>query len=1281
MPTASSIQVPPPANWQDFESLCSELWRQLWNDPDTQKHGRQGQPQHGVDVYGRPRQRSVWAGVQCKGKDNYTNQVVTAAELKREVKNALQFTPKLSRFILATTGPRDAKIQKLARNLTEQNRQKGLFTVKVMAWPDIVEALDDYPELIEKYCHVPTNTGVLRRELQQGLNALKTEVWVGLAANIVDGERHAEIEQAVRLFRENRPSEAKRYLEALKDRVWGTALPNTRYRIEANLAIVLLDLHQEIAAGKLFVDALAFKQNDPDAMANAAFGYMLLDQTNKAIELADKVIAQRPFQTQAWCVRIDAALISQPLDSIIEGVPATIRQSADVAFSFSRAARLRGQLAESIRWLRVAIQDDQLQRPALLASLGQALFVSVAVEERTRLFGMLLEQEKQQLIEAETLMAQAWAKLPSDEDRKHWAAWLTNLGLCGRMLGKIAEAKNALSQAFSLSPADEYVRRQFALFAMQEHDFSKVCNIYCQVQPATLPENEVCLLAEAKARDGEVQAALGLLTQTMSRCTTPEETADLRCVSLSILLDDGRLTEAKELGITIANENVVRLQELVLLARLARSASCPEEARTFLERALAQVQHEQGRLTDRLMVADECFFARQYQEAARLYEPLQASLRGWQAHKLLTCYLELGQLDRALDVCARINTNNPTPYTVDLQATILEGIGNLPAARNVLTSFLDQADPSAKNYLLLHRAWIDLRLQNHSAVDCFLAEHPETPTDWKQGVMLAKLHALRGQTAQALDVLYELRRRSSQLPEVHAEYILFFFNLQNKKALNLHPVQVDPGVAVQLGSENEPDRWYILEDRSDADPRRHELHVQNGFAQRMLGKREGDKVLRNHEGNPERAYRIVGLKSKYLYALHESMELARDIFADPSKLRIVEVSKPSADGRMPAELRAIFDDHRRHRIQVEQLFRLYALGQMTLGMLARLTGKDLLEMFQYVQGREDLGVYCCLGTREEQDAAKQILTEDVKRQMVADLPTLFKLYQIGLGDALVRNVGKFGVTQSTLDCLLNHIERKRCVEADGYHIMGWEDGELVRQEVTAEQVRQYVGFLEDFWNWVAGNTTVIPATKALELPKSRRDELAEVLGTPALDTILAATTPSYMLLTDDGLLRAMAANDFKVRGVWTQALLQHYVDKQNLPLVDYHKSVIDLACSNYRFLSVNGDILADAAKACEWKPVGAFKLVARYVGKDYASDSGIVVAVDFIHRLWFEQPFPLIRDLCLDEVLQHVFRGRPTLRTMQLFVSRVQSRFSFATLQAEEVIETALRWHRIHIMT
>ena len=129
MTNVLSRPLPSPSNWQDFERLCFDLFSRLWKTNDAQMHGRVGQPQAGVDVYGADRVENVFAGVQCKGKDQGFENPLTASELRDEVQKAISFDPLLKVFILATTAPNDEAIQKLARDITKEHKQKGHYGI------------------------------------------------------------------------------------------------------------------------------------------------------------------------------------------------------------------------------------------------------------------------------------------------------------------------------------------------------------------------------------------------------------------------------------------------------------------------------------------------------------------------------------------------------------------------------------------------------------------------------------------------------------------------------------------------------------------------------------------------------------------------------------------------------------------------------------------------------------------------------------------------------------------------------------------------------------------------------------------------------------------------------------------------------------------------------------------------------------------------------------------------------------------------------------------------
>jgi hypothetical protein len=142
---------PPPTNWQDFERLTFDLYSRMWKTSDAELHGRTGQPQSGVDVYGTDRVENHFTGVQCKGKEQGYGSALTLTELKAEVKKATTFRPRLDVFVLATTAPNDVAVQQAARDITAAHRKKGLFEVRVTGWNTLQQKISDHDDLVQKY--------------------------------------------------------------------------------------------------------------------------------------------------------------------------------------------------------------------------------------------------------------------------------------------------------------------------------------------------------------------------------------------------------------------------------------------------------------------------------------------------------------------------------------------------------------------------------------------------------------------------------------------------------------------------------------------------------------------------------------------------------------------------------------------------------------------------------------------------------------------------------------------------------------------------------------------------------------------------------------------------------------------------------------------------------------------------------------------------------------------------------------------------------------------------
>lgn len=144
--------IRPPENWQDFETLCKKLFGEIWGCPHTiKKNGRLGQPQSGVDIYGKPKGEVDYWGIQCKGKDNYLDSKLTEKEIDEEIDKALKFEPKLKVFTFATTAQKDVHIEKYIRLKDKESCENGNFEIILYCWQDIADLIEENRDTFNWY--------------------------------------------------------------------------------------------------------------------------------------------------------------------------------------------------------------------------------------------------------------------------------------------------------------------------------------------------------------------------------------------------------------------------------------------------------------------------------------------------------------------------------------------------------------------------------------------------------------------------------------------------------------------------------------------------------------------------------------------------------------------------------------------------------------------------------------------------------------------------------------------------------------------------------------------------------------------------------------------------------------------------------------------------------------------------------------------------------------------------------------------------------------------------
>lgn len=180
MPTLASSNIPTPKSWDEFEDIALSAAKLRWGSANFFRHGRTGQRQDGVDIFGTPddgRQRGLQGKNTIGGLDEAT--------ILKEVAAAESFQPALEQLYIVTTAKRDAPLQKVVRNLRAAQEGPQVHG-KYPLWDDIVQDLTTDMAVFRK--HYPElGAAVAKDPVKEHDKALADELGKLLSSNGVIG--------------------------------------------------------------------------------------------------------------------------------------------------------------------------------------------------------------------------------------------------------------------------------------------------------------------------------------------------------------------------------------------------------------------------------------------------------------------------------------------------------------------------------------------------------------------------------------------------------------------------------------------------------------------------------------------------------------------------------------------------------------------------------------------------------------------------------------------------------------------------------------------------------------------------------------------------------------------------------------------------------------------------------------------------------------------------------------------------------------------------------------
>jgi tetratricopeptide (TPR) repeat protein len=358
----TSVSIRPPKDWQAFERHSRLLFEYVLSDPSTQNNGRSGQRQYGVDVFGgRGGGAGPLVGIQCKGKDGDYGEVVTEAELRREVKKTEKFRPELKEFILITTAPNDAGIQEKARLLALEVRAAGRdLSISVWGWERVQQEINRYGEVLKAFHPDATPfTDVLldaaartrqdsaqikemlaaeRKASEERFKLLESRLPVTqissadapIANDPVDRLLNDQIDTFRDLIREQRPKTALALLTSLREKSWATASDKIRFRILGNLGSAHYNLGEYKKAADFFIEAHPYNTGVAISFANKIAGLLITGHRAEARQLAKDAVEKFPDSFDLALQRLQAREDDEDVEQLWSDLPAHVRDRPEL---------------------------------------------------------------------------------------------------------------------------------------------------------------------------------------------------------------------------------------------------------------------------------------------------------------------------------------------------------------------------------------------------------------------------------------------------------------------------------------------------------------------------------------------------------------------------------------------------------------------------------------------------------------------------------------------------------------------------------------------------------------------------------------------------------------------------------------------------------------------------------------------------------------------------------------------------------------------------------------